>query len=225
MYTAAFNELKAQFEAHADADNAVAMQNYMKGKFSFYGIKAPLRKTINRPIFKKYKCNPTPEFKNLISLLWSQEQREYQYTAMDWMERLVQKMDASWLPFLEELITKKSWWDTVDWIAANGVGRLFLNYPELRPQNCNAWIESKNIWLVRTAILHQLKHREQLDWELLQSYILKHADAKEFFINKASGWALRQYHKIAPQRVFAFVDAHPELSNLTKREALKHHKE
>jgi len=224
MYQTVFKELKEHYHAHADAEKAVGMKKYMKNKFEYFGIKAPLRKSINSSIYKKYKFEPNEEFAKLVKTLWAAEEREFQYTAMDWMERIVRKMDAEWIVILEKLVVKKSWWDTVDWIAANGIGRLLLKFPEQRKAKCDAWIESKNIWLNRTAILHQLKHKDETDWELLQTYVLRHRGSKEFFINKAAGWALRQYYKLEPDKVYRFVEDHPELSKLTKREALKHHK-
>ena len=42
----------------------------------------------------------------------------------------------------------------------------------------------------------------------------------EFFVRKAIGWALRQHEKRDGAAVRAFV--HPELSPLSRREALKH---
>jgi 3-methyladenine DNA glycosylase AlkD len=51
---------------------------------------------------------------------------------------------------------------------------------------------------------------------------LTHIESREFFIRKAQGWALRQYAKLEPREVKMFVESHPELSGLTKREALKH---
>ncbi len=219
MYKPVFDELKFLFESNKDLGQATSMKKYMKGKFEFLGIKSPLRKKLNSSVYKKYKIKPNDDFRDLINKLWNEEEREFQYTAMDWMERVVNKMDKEWIGVLEQLVTNKSWWDTVDWIASNGIGRLFLKFPETRKLKCDNWIQSDNMWLNRTALLHQLKHREKTNFDLLQSYILSHKDSKEFFINKASGWALRQHYKYKPLEVFNFVSQHPELSNLTKREA------
>jgi 3-methyladenine DNA glycosylase AlkD len=46
-------------------------------------------------------------------------------------------------------------------------------------------------------------------------------DDDEFFVRKAIGWALREYARVEPAWVIAFVDSHP-LSPLSRREALKH---
>jgi 3-methyladenine DNA glycosylase AlkD len=145
-----------------------------------------------------------------------------QMSAMDAMDQLIKKMDKSWIPHLESFILEKSWWDSVDWLAVNGVGRMFDKYPEERDKYIYRWIESESIWLQRTAILFQLKYKEKIDWNVMQDFILKTSGTKEFFINKASGWALREYSKTNPEAVLQFVNDHPDLSSLTKREALKH---
>ncbi len=43
----------------------------------------------------------------------------------------------------------------------------------------------------------------------------------EFFLRKGIGWALREYAKTDPAWVRAFVEAHPGLSALSRREALR----
>ena len=224
MYSELLKKLNSAFQENSNQENVSKMEAYMKHNFKFFGIKAPLRKSICRPIFKEYKIVPDKNFKSFIKNLWVCEEREFQYTAMDIMERKVAKMDESWIHFLESLVVQKSWWDSVDWIAANGIGRLLLKYPEDRYSLCRNWNCDENMWLNRVALLHQLKHREKTDFEFMQELILVHIGSQEFFINKAIGWALRQHHRYAPQQVVDFVSAYPELSNLSKREALKHQK-
>ena len=120
----------------------------------------------------------------------------------------------------EELITTKSWWDTVDGLAANQVGEHFQRYPELRGKCTKRWMASGNIWLQRTCLIFQLRYKKQTDFELMKSFIIPLAGSKEFFIRKAIGWALRQYSKFEPARVIDFVESQP-MSHLSKKEALK----
>jgi 3-methyladenine DNA glycosylase AlkD len=125
------------------------------------------------------------------------------------------------LEFLEKLITEKSWWDSVDSIAPTIVGTIVkrdrLNGEKVMIQ----WSESGNMWLNRAAILHQLKYKNDTNEKILTEIILKHVNSKEFFIQKAIGWVLREYAKTNPVFVQQFVAAH-ELKPLSKREALKH---
>ena len=139
----------------------------------------------------------------------------------DALRKHVKLLDAGHLAPLEELITTKSWWDTVDSLAAHTVGPLIAANPELAPV-MDDWIVDDDIWLARTAIIYQLSYKERTDADRLFRYADQRAADTEFFIRKAIGWALRQYGRVDPDAVRAFVASREEtLSGLTKREALK----
>jgi len=132
----------------------------------------------------------------------------------------LKKIEFQDIELFELMITNKSWWDTVDLITTNLVGNYFKLFPEQIIPITKIWIESDNIWLQRTCLIFQLKYKEEIDTDLLTDYILQLKDTKEFFINKAIGWILREYTRTNPEWVIDFVNKY-ELSNLSKREALK----
>ena len=70
------------------------------------------------------------------------------------------------------------------------------------------WAADEDLWLVRTAILHQLTYKADTDADRLFGYCAAQAGHRDFFIRKAIGWALREYAKTDPDAVRAFVDAH-----------------
>lgn len=98
---------------------------------------------------------------------------------------------------LEKLITTKSWWDAVDVIDAY-VGDLCLRYPELKETVISKWMVSQNIWLKRVSIDFQLRFKDKTDTNILSRAILTNTGTREFFVNKAIGWSLREYSKINP---------------------------
>ncbi len=195
------------------------MASYMKGHFAFYGIKSPRRKELLRQHVQQVGWPPPNDAQAVAWDMWQIDEREMQYVALTYLARVIKRLPPAFADFLEQLIVTKSWWDTVDGLAPIA-GTLFLQHPSLQPRTTDGWLASDHMWLQRSAILHQLKYREQVDWPLLQRYILTLADHPDFFIRKASGWALRQYSKYRPDRVQQFVAKH-ELSGLTRREALK----
>jgi 3-methyladenine DNA glycosylase AlkD len=77
------------------------------------------------------------------------------------------------------------------------------------------------MWLQRSSLLFQKNYKKDTDTKLLKEYILQLAPSKEFFIQKAIGWILREYAKTNPQWVQAFTNENT-LAPLSKREALKH---
>mgnify|MGYP006307548385 FL=1 len=106
-------------------------------------------------------------------------------------------------------------------MAKNLVDPYFKKFPEKKDKYIKKWIQSDNIWLQRSCILFQLAYKEDTDVELLFDIIIRLKDIDEFFIQKAIGWALRQYARIEPKVIKDFVKNN-ELSSLSEREALKH---
>lgn len=212
--------IKAALAAHAVPAEAQAMAAYMRHFFPFYGVKKPLREQILKELTGTYGRPKGSRLQQLVRLLWKEPERECQYIAVSLLGRERRHLDGSFLPLIEELIQEKSWWDTVDTLAGKVTNAVLLGQPELISGYPDRWIESENLWLNRAAILFQLKHKQQTDSKRLFNYILHHAGSDEFFIQKASGWALREYSKVDPAAVQQFIKQH-QLPPLTVREGLK----
>ena len=210
-----------QLESKADPDRAVQQQRYMKGLFAYYGLGNPLWRSMARQWFKAEGIFHGEQLDEFVRLAYAWDQREMHYIAVEMAEKAQKKEGEAFIDLLEWMISNHSWWDTVDWIAKL-VGRHFQKYPGQTLPYTEKWMASGNMWLQRVAIIFQLGYRDKTDFELMKKYILTLEDSKEFFIRKAQGWALRQYARTEPELVRTFVAAHPGLSGLTKREALKH---
>lgn len=216
-----YDEIQSRLKANQNPEYAVPMKQYMRNKFDCYGIQSPKRKEIISDFKPAFRSLNQGQMQRLVTLLWEEKHRESQYVGMLALDGNIKRYNESFIHFLESLITTKSWWDSVDWLAANGVGVHLQNYPKLRPVYPRKWIASSNIWLQRTAIIFQLKYKEETDFKMIKEFILQKVGIKEFFIQKACGWALRQHSRIDPDGVVQFVESHPELSTLCKTEALK----
>lgn len=213
--------LSSVFEENQNPTQAFAMEQYLKNKFAFYGIKSPERRALQKPFLAKNRLPETNDLPTIVRELWHKEQREYQYFAIDLLKKYLRHAEPSFISLYEEMIVQKSWWDTVDLIASTLVGDLFRRFPDFLPDKPNSWTASSNMWLQRTAIIFQLKYRENTDFDLLKTYIIRGANSKEFFIKKAIGWALREYAKTNPEAVKYFLQSQP-LAKLSYREASKY---
>ena len=100
------------------------------------------------------------------------------------------------------------------------MGAYFITYTGQKDEYVRKWLKSNNIWLQRSALLFQLKYKKDLNTELLNSTIKSLLDSKEFFINKAIGWVLREYSRTNPKWVIEFVSK-TDLNTLSKKEALR----
>ncbi len=216
------HHIVALFEVHRNDHQASMMSRYMKDQFGFLGIQSPLRRELTRSILANRNLAglSAEELIPLVMKLWELPYREYQYLAMDLLNRKMKKASYVMIEPLEYLIVTKSWWDTVDMIASHHVGPLFLIKPELVKKHVSAWMSSNNLWLQRTAILFQLSYKGKTNEALLYRNIGELSGSREFFIQKAIGWALREYAKTNPGSVVTFV-VQANLASLSRREALR----
>lgn len=213
--------LKSFFEPHADPLKAAPMKKYMRGQFEYRGIKSPQMAALQKEFIAAHGLPPLEELDVIVRDLWSLPQREFQYLALGLIGKFEKKVDEDFIFTLEYLITHKSWWDTVDTIAGHSVGVMFKRFPKVKTKYLKKWRTSDNFWLRRTTLLFQLGYKEETDFELLCDLIRENLGSDEFFINKAIGWALRQYAHTKPEPVRKFVKATKELNPLSRREALK----
>lgn len=212
--------IRSAYEAAGNRENAFYMKKYMKNQFDFFGIKAPERRQVSKEFIKESRSLPMNELELLVIRLWEERERELQYLGAEMLQENSGRLTRDSLELLMHLITSKSWWDTVDALSANTAGELFKMFPDMVPSATDSWIDSGNMWLQRAAILFQLKYKDKTDRELLFRYIRKLSGSREFFIQKAIGWTLREYSKTCPEDVVSFVESE-NLKPLSKREALK----
>jgi 3-methyladenine DNA glycosylase AlkD len=222
LATIILNRLSDIYPAAADPERAVGAQAYMRDQFPFHGITNPRLTALNGEVLAGLAPPAEADLVAVALGCWAKPEREYQYFACTYLRRHVRVGSPRLLPTIKELITTKSWWDTVDTLAAHTVGPLVTAYPAL-VETMDAWVADQNMWVARTAILHQLRYKDRTDAERLFRYCTAQAGHKDFFIRKAIGWALRDYAYTDPDAVRAYVEAHRAmLSPLSVREASKH---
>ncbi|RYD51395.1 MAG: DNA alkylation repair protein [Sphingobacteriales bacterium] len=214
-------EIRTLFESAAIPEQAAPMEAYMKGIAPFLGIRAPDRKAIERELFKQYQSLPFESLPPVLLALMAQPEREFHYLAIDWLYVRRKDFTLQTIQLIEALLTTKSWWDTVDVLAPKCLGYWAARFPEAARPVLNRYTHNTNFWLARATIIHQLDAKEQTNTSLLTAAIEPQLSNPEFFIRKAIGWALRQYARTNPQWVIHFVADHPQLSNLSRKEALR----
>src|SRR2546430_4966746 len=195
------------YGAAADPARAAPMRAYMRDQFPFLGIPTPARRALSREV-RSGEPKPTGDDLRTGALAcWALPEREYQYFACDWLRRYAAVCTPGFLDTARTLITTKSWWDTVDVLADHVVGDIVAAYPAA-VSTMDSWLHEDDLWLVRTAILHQLSYKERTDTDRLFRYCLARAGHKDFFIRKAIGWALRQDAWTQPDPVRPVAAAH-----------------
>lgn len=218
-----FLDLSKRLELVRDPSRVTAMENYMKNKFPFLGVMSGPRKEVMRAWKSTLPKNMSRcETWDFIRELWQKDEREYHQLALDWMltwnMNAYEKTDIEHIYFI---LNNQSWWDTVDGIAVHIVGKYAKKFPNEMPKIISEWMAHPSFWLNRTCLIYQLKYKEKTDLGLQQGYIHALKWNKEFFIQKAIGWSLREISKWNPEWVRAVVQQE-ELKGLAYREAMKY---
>jgi 3-methyladenine DNA glycosylase AlkD len=211
---------------HADPETAVQQQRYMKSTLPFRGLKAPLLRSVVRPLLAAHPLPDRPQWEEAVRTLWDQAAyREERYAAESLAgdRRYRGFQDPDCLDLYEHLVVTGAWWDHVDVIAIHLIGPIQRSSRPALDATLRAWSTDPDLWRRRTAIIHQVGAGQALDRQLLVDCIVPNLEDREFFIRKAIGWALRQHARLEPDWVTDFVAEHADrMSGLSRREATKH---
>ncbi len=215
------SDLEADFRKLSNRELAIPMENYMKNNFTYFGIKTEKRRAIFKSIYEQNKAEVKSNFRAIAWELFQMKEREFHQTAIDLLLKEFKKnFVLEDIQFIEKLIIMNSWWDSIDTISKYILGRYLLQFPSETLKVIEQFSNSENMWLNRSAILFQLSFKEKTNFEILKSECEKHKDSNEFFIQKAIGWALRDYSRFNPKGVEAYVNS-TNLKPLSRREALR----
>ncbi len=219
--------VRAALLQHADAERAVGQQRYMKSEMPYLGLTSPVLRQALRPVLADpaYRIAEREQWEATVRALWSEAtHREHWYAAIALLGHRTYRpwRDPATLALLSDLIRDGAWWDVVDTLATHNVREILLGRPDEVAPVLRAWAHDENLWIRRAAMLAQVGAKDRTDVDLLVDVIEPNIEHPDFFSRKAIGWALRDYARTDPEWVRRFVAAHPELSGLSRREALKH---
>lgn len=214
-------EIKQAFEANQDITNGQKQSDYLKNKFPCYGIPTQVRREILKECTAEYQEDIKDDFRSICWELYQFPHREMHHAAIDiFLKEIKKKFQINDIHLIEKFITTNSWWDSVDTLAKYAVGGYLQKFPEKKYSIIDEFSNSENMWLNRTAIIFQLGYKAKTDFELLMLECEKHKKSNEFFIQKAIGWALREYGSVNPNGVLEYVNS-TNLKPLSQREAIR----
>ena len=213
-----FSTIEKEFKAKANHGIAIKMSAYMRDKFKYYGLATPIRKSVYKDFLSAEKKAGKVDW-DFLDKCYQSDYREFQYLVIDYLVALERFIEFEDVPRIEKYIKTKQWWDTID-----GLDRIIGNIKDSRISNLMiSYSLSDDFWVRRIAIDHQLCRKDKTDAELLGKIILNNLGSSEFFINKAIGWALRDYSKYNVEWVRSFVSKYKnEMNSLSVREASKY---
>ncbi len=215
------NDLENELRKNSNRELAIPMENYMKNNFSFFGIKTEERRSIFKKLYEKHQPEIKENFRIIGWELFNKKEREFHQIAIDLLvKEFKKKYILEDIRLIENIIITNSWWDSVDVVAKYLLGGYLLQFPNETLKTIERFSNSDNMWRNRSALIFQLSYKKNTNFELLKSECEKHKHSNEFFIQKAIGWALREYGSYNPNAVKEYVNS-TNLKPLSQREALR----
>lgn len=217
--------LLTELRAVAEPRRAPEMQRYLKTSMPILGVTTPRRNAVYRRVFPDVDLRSAAAWRGFcLGLFRGATFREewWAAAALAGEKRAAPHRDLAALPMYEEMIVTSAWWDVVDDLATHRLSELLRLHPAAMKRTMRSWSRDRNLWKRRSAILCQIPMKAGTDLELLYAVIEPSLPSKEFFLQKAIGWALRQYAWTDPAEVTRYVRAQGgRLPSLSRREALK----
>lgn len=223
QHSQSVTEVRGLLDPLADPVRAPQMAAYLKGIAPFLGIPAPVRRRATSTWIRGCPAQGGALL-DLADQLCSQPEREYQYVAIDLLDRHRRRIPDDALPRLTTMALVRPWWDTVDALASV-IGRLALVHPGWDAA-VGKHAHDERLWARRIALVFQVGRRDQVDLDLLftvcDQNLLGSRYGDEFFMRKAIGWALRDAGRTYPEQVWGYVTANrSRMSGLSLREATR----
>lgn len=215
-----YQELKQNLIENSNPDLAKQMEKYLRNKFKFYDLKSPERRKSYHDLIKAEKKNKKIDWK-LLDQAWSDSHREAQYFVCNYLISLEKYLTFEDIDQIFNYIKSKQWWDTIDSLI-KPIGKIGLRDEKVNDLMLT-WSKDNDFWVRRVAIEHQLLRKDKMNIELLEKILENNLNSSEFFINKAIGWALRDYSKTNPEWVREFIENHvSDMAPLSIKEGSKY---
>jgi 3-methyladenine DNA glycosylase AlkD len=212
--------IKEKFESQKNEEQAIPMAKYLRNKFKCYGLKTQERRSVYKDVIQEDKARGIIDWEFLY-LCFQDEYRDMNYLVLDYLLAQKKFLQFDDIKKMEVFVKTNQWWDSID-VMNTIIGDIGLLDPRV-DELMLKWSTDKDFWLRRVAITHQLMRKINTNTELLEKILVNNFGSDEFFINKAIGWALRDYSKTDPDWVRNFIENHWEkMSKLSIREGSKY---
>lgn len=193
--------LKRQLKKLSDKHFAEDIKRYIKSPYEFYGIRVPEIRILAKRLYEEHSLN---EFYKIFDKLWKSGYHEEMSLALYTLQLYEKDFDLKTWKFLKLKLKDIKSWDQIDAISVFIIGKILLKYSKLEKELLKL-SKSKSFWERRIAIVSTLPRIKQGNIELTMKLAEKYIKDKEPYIQKATGWMLREAGKQKSEIVRRFV--------------------
>lgn len=217
----------AAIHAHADPERATGARAYHKADRTYLGVPNPILNDLTKTWRREMDVDARVA---LASELWTTDIYEARLAAAKLLTQARIKPDdsaawaliASWTPDFDS-------WAIADHACMAGQKRLVAD--PTRIDDVEGWTTSDHMWTRRAALVSTLpwtkqNHPSEADLAIrdrVLGWAAGYVPDRNWFIQKAIAWWLRELSKHDAPRVAAFLEAHgAEMKPFARKEAAKY---
>ena len=196
--------LKRQLKKLSNKQFAEDIKRYIKSPYEFYGIRVPEIRTLAKRLHEEHSLT---EFYTIFNKLWKSGYHEEMSLALYTLQLYKEDFNLKTWKFLKGKLKDIKSWDQIDAVSTFIIGKILLKYPELEKELLKL-SKSKDFWVRRIAIVSTLPRIKTGDIKFTMELAEEYVHDKEPYIQKATGWMLRESAKQKPELVKKFVLKH-----------------
>ncbi len=198
------NGIKKQLKKLSDKQFASDIKRYIKSPYEFYGVRVPEIRTMAKRLHEEHNLK---EFYKIFDRLWKSGYHEEMSLALYALQLYEQEFDMKTWKFLKPRLKEIQTWDQIDAVSSFIIGKILLVYPKLEKELLKL-SKNENFWQRRIAIVSTLPRIRTGDVKLTMKLAEDYINDLEPYIQKATGWMLREAGKKEPEIVKKFILKH-----------------
>jgi 3-methyladenine DNA glycosylase AlkD len=196
----------------APLEKRLFLERYVGGGESnlvYLGLRIPQLRALFKKDLKVLKLPIDDQFVVFEKNWFTSNIFEQKALSLFWLEKLNEK---ELLRFAKPLLT---WISELDnWAHADGLCGIYSKIHEMSPAlylpTYKKWNRHKNFWYRRVSmvglIYYARARKVKPAFRLSVSLVKPHLSAKEYFVQKAVGWTLREMYNIDPEKTLNFIE-------------------
>jgi 3-methyladenine DNA glycosylase AlkD len=215
------NEKKRLLKKLGNKHFAENIKLYIKSPYKFYETKVPEIKVLAKRLHEEHSLK---EFYKVFDRLWESGYHEEMSLAIYTLESYEEDLDLSAWNFIKPKLNEIKSADQIDAVALNIVGKIMLKHRKLENEILSM-SKSKNFWLRRLAIISTIPKAKEGDSSLTVKIAEKFIKDKEPYVQKATGYALKEIGSKNPKIAKEFILEHLDMPLIIFNNATENMKE
>lgn len=211
-YTKEVDDALNRLSLKVDKASAEKSKKYIGTNFNVLGLVAKLQAETHKIGFSFYSTNPEKTFLIFNHIYKQSAVFETKNQAFIFLDKY-----AKHIPVKTQLKTLPHWVKHIDnWAHSDGLSKYLTRLLENNDSQkemlgiLKKWNASKNLWERRQSLVNLYYYartkKDHISFEQTKEFISPLIKDKEYFVQKAVGWTLRETYNVYPKQAYGFIE-------------------